>query len=80
MKMRVDLDPKANSRRVETMVAIHKGRGRYRVLVKAWSTDFSTEQNYITKSTFSKEQVLDYFNMQMYAPFMRVSQKTNETV
>ena len=78
--MQVALDPKANSRRVEKMLAIHKGRGRYRVLVKAWSTDFSTEQNYITKATFSKDEVLDYFNMQMYAPFMRVSQKTNETI
>jgi len=80
MKMRVDLDPKANSRRVETMVAIHKGRGRYRVLIKAWSTDFSTQQNYITKTTFSKDEVLDYFNMKLFHGFMRVSQKTNETV
>jgi len=78
--MRVDLDPKTNSRRVETMVAIHKGRGRYRVLIKAWSTDFSTQQNYITKTTFSKDEVLDYFNMKLFHGFMRVSQKTNETV
>ena len=75
----VNLDPKTNSRRVETMKAVHKGGGRYRVFVKAWSTDFSTEQRYITKTTFSKDEVIDYFNLKMYHPFMKVAGRTTES-